>query len=102
MLEKAFQIAKDVFALNERVTRLETIVDGQTTELKELARTTQALVFELQRQRDAMEQQRRNAEQERREAAKDRAILMLRLENALLKAGINPPMDAEGGTLEIA
>jgi predicted nucleic acid-binding Zn-ribbon protein len=83
-VKHVISLTHDVENSRERIVALE-------SKVVELTRAVRYLVHELDRQRDELRHEREMAEHERRAAKKDRELLMLRIENALLREGRHLP-----------
>ncbi|GEM_PF-961206 len=87
MLKQLYEIFADIVSLLKRQDRLEKIVEKQGQELKELSRMVERLIYE----------QQRAAERE----AYERKLLLLEMENRLLKEKLQlPPHPQDDGDEE--
>jgi hypothetical protein len=77
MLKQLYEIFADIVSLLKRQDRLEKIVEKQGQELKELSRMVERLIYE----------QQRAAERE----AYERRLLLLEMENRMLKEKLQLP-----------
>ena len=91
--QDTYKYAKLVMSLVAKTDRHETEIKELRDEVRKLSATVQALVFELQRDRDNAEHARQLAQMEREMAAKDRELLLARLDAKLLsyERGLPPP-----------
>ena len=77
-MKKLLELAKWVFAFGQQTNKNQKDIEALQTEVRQLTAGMQQIVWELRRQRDEM-QNRKDAD------VREREILLLRLENELLR-----------------
>lgn len=80
-LQELYKYGKQILALTQKVERHETDIEKIRVELSTLTKTVERVIYEIRHDRDAAE--------------KDREIVLLRLENQLLRfeRRLPPPTD---------